>query len=362
MRAQILGVESMHWIVLTPFHKQTGADSDCRDADDWITKYISPEAHSFQVVPATYAHDRSRKGASGKEWRDYFSHALRGWLAASRSGAAPVGFITAFPQLAAAIGLIKRLTRSQAPVLAWCYNMGQTFEGAKKRFAQFALHSIDLFVVHSRREIATYAEWLGLPSERFVFVPLSVATVSPTRTESVDKPFVLAMGTANRDYRVLVDALTPLKYPATIVAGAHALAGLSTAEGLLTRSGLSGAECRDLCERARIVVIPIDNDVTASGQVSLLEAMMLGKSVIATRCAGLQDYILNGETGLLVPPGDAQTLGDAIQRLWADSDLRRKLGSSALSHANEHFTFRSVADDMGKLLGQLGENAAKAPR
>ena len=51
----------MHWIVLTPFHKQTGADSDCRDADDWITRHISPEAHSFHVVPATYAHDRSRK-------------------------------------------------------------------------------------------------------------------------------------------------------------------------------------------------------------------------------------------------------------------------------------------------------------
>ena len=342
----------MHWIVLTPFHTQAKARSDGAEGDDWITRYISPEAHSFQVVPATYSHDRSRRSASVGEWRDYFAQALQGWRAASRVRG-PVGFITAFPQLAVAVGLIKRLRRSKAPVLAWCYNMGQTFEGAKKRIAQAALKSVDVFVVHSRQEIATYAAWLELPPERFIFVPLSVASVSPTRTESVDEPFVLAMGTANRDYRVLVEALRPLKYPAKIVAGAHALSGLPASEGLQTLSGLSGAECRTLCEQARIIVVPVDNELTASGQVSLLEAMMLGKPVIATRCAGLQDYVRDGDTGLLAPPSDAPALSSAIQRLWMDPLLRRKLGSSALAYANAHFTFNAVAGEMGGLLERL---------
>src|SRR5712691_5551404 len=193
----------MRWKVLTPFHSSGSAD-------DWIPSHISPSKHCFDIIAPHYVHDRSRSGTSPKEWCDYLLHALEGWLAALRFREEPVGFITAFPQLAVAVGLIKRITRSRVPVLAWCFNMGRTYKGLKGRVGRLGLQGIDLFVVHSREEIKTYSQWLGLAPERFVFVPLSVALIEATR-EDCDCPFVLALGTANRDYGSLVDALKPLQ-------------------------------------------------------------------------------------------------------------------------------------------------------
>jgi len=347
----------MHWKVLTPWWNSGGS------ADDWIPGQISPPTQHFDVVPAPYIHDpyRSRKNTSTKQWCDYLLHALWGWLTALRVREEPVGFVTAFPQLAVTVGLIKRVSRSRAPVLAWCYNMGKTYEGLKGRLARFSLRGIDLFVVHSRKEIQTYSEWLGLPPDRFVFVPLSVALIERTKPEDEDNPFVLAMGTANRDYRSLIDALEPLEYPTIIVAGEHAMAGLHVPKNVQIRSGLTIHECHDLCERARVNVIPVRNQTTASGQVTLLEAMMFGKAIVASRCPGTEDYVQDGVTGVLFPPGDIVALREAIRALWTDSALRQRLGSAAREYAVYNFTFRSVAPHMADLIGRL-EAGARAGR
>lgn len=62
---------------------------------------------------------------------------------------------------------------------------------------------------------------------------------------------------------------------------------------------------------------------------TVLEAMALGRPVIATHVGGLVDLIEDGKTGLLVPPGDPQALADAIEVLANDSDLRKRLVDQA---------------------------------
>jgi glycosyltransferase involved in cell wall biosynthesis len=59
------------------------------------------------------------------------------------------------------------------------------------------------------------------------------------------------------------------------------------------------------------------------------EAMAHGRPVVATRVGGLADAIADGETGLLVPPGDVAALRGAIVRLLEDPELRRRLGDAA---------------------------------
>jgi glycosyltransferase involved in cell wall biosynthesis len=62
---------------------------------------------------------------------------------------------------------------------------------------------------------------------------------------------------------------------------------------------------------------------------TLLEAMALGKPVIASRVGGLAEVIEDGITGILVQPGDPVALADAIQRLVAAPSLRMRLGEEA---------------------------------
>jgi glycosyltransferase involved in cell wall biosynthesis len=72
--------------------------------------------------------------------------------------------------------------------------------------------------------------------------------------------------------------------------------------------------------------------------IVVIEAMSMGRPVIASRIAGLADIIGEGENGLLVPPGDAEALSKAIQRLVDDPLLREQMGRGALRRAQD---FRS---------------------
>ncbi len=62
---------------------------------------------------------------------------------------------------------------------------------------------------------------------------------------------------------------------------------------------------------------------------ALLEAMSLGLPCISTNCAGVEDYIINSENGLIVAVGDSEGLASAMKRMIDDPVLREKCGRSA---------------------------------
>lgn len=68
----------------------------------------------------------------------------------------------------------------------------------------------------------------------------------------------------------------------------------------------------------------------------LVEAMAAGVTVVASRVGGIPEVVLEGETGLLVPPGDVHALADALERLVADPELRARLGAAARQRATAY--------------------------
>ena len=76
--------------------------------------------------------------------------------------------------------------------------------------------------------------------------------------------------------------------------------------------------------------------------VALLEAMAAGKPVVATNVGGNPELITNGETGLLVPPGDVPSLAAAIGRLLKDPGEARRLGENGMSRVTKSFGLESM--------------------
>jgi glycosyltransferase involved in cell wall biosynthesis/uncharacterized membrane protein len=103
--------------------------------------------------------------------------------------------------------------------------------------------------------------------------------------------------------------------------------------------------------------------------MSVLEAMAAGLPVVATDVGGVSELVLDGETGLLVPPGDATALATALERLLRDEDLRRRMAASARARVEREFdltTFQKAHVELysrelerrGLPLPVLGQEAA----
>jgi glycosyltransferase involved in cell wall biosynthesis len=86
----------------------------------------------------------------------------------------------------------------------------------------------------------------------------------------------------------------------------------------------------------------------------LLEAMALGVPVVATRIAGVPRLISDGESGVLVEPGDIDSLAQALAQLARDPDLRNRLGRAGREVVETRFDFvlrmRRMADLYDSLL------------
>jgi glycosyltransferase involved in cell wall biosynthesis len=76
---------------------------------------------------------------------------------------------------------------------------------------------------------------------------------------------------------------------------------------------------------ATIVVAPTLG-ARACGSLAAAEAMAAGKPVVATRVGGIPEYVSDGETGLLVPPGDSGALAGAVLRLLGDRNRLAEFG------------------------------------
>jgi glycosyltransferase involved in cell wall biosynthesis len=88
------------------------------------------------------------------------------------------------------------------------------------------------------------------------------------------------------------------------------------------------------------------------GQV-IIEAMACGKPVVATNGGGVPEIVLHGETGFLVPMGDAGAMAGAICQIIANPELARQLGERGRKRVAEQFTIEHTVNKVQQVYDQL---------
>lgn len=90
----------------------------------------------------------------------------------------------------------------------------------------------------------------------------------------------------------------------------------------------------------------------------VLEAMACGVPVVATRVGGIPELVIDGATGLLVPPRDPAALGDALLRLLSDGAVRKEMGDAGRQRARQAYPVAGMVAKTERVLRDVARLGA----
>jgi glycosyltransferase involved in cell wall biosynthesis len=178
---------------------------------------------------------------------------------------------------------------------------------------------------------------------------------SPRPAPDGGEPYVLAVGKdLARDYATFAEAIARLDIRAEIAAYPRNLEGVRLPPGTRARA-VPPDELRELYAGAACVVVPQRRQEypygsEGGGLTSLLEALAMGRPLVATDRPILHDYVTDDETALLVPPEEPQALADTIGRVLGDRELARRLGAAGRARVEAELTTRHFAERIAPIL------------
>lgn len=197
----------------------------------------------------------------------------------------------------------------------------------------------DVIAAISRAEAEGMRTALGLDERRVVALhtPVDIDFYEPSQPSTGREAFIQSLGLSHRDYPTLIRAMRRLP---------HIPCHLRVGSAWVTRRGghknetlppnialqpfVHPSVLRRCYEESRFIVVPIlPSTQWSAGCTSVQAAQAMGKPVVATRRPGLSEYLIDGETGLLVEPGDDLGMAEAIESLWRDPQRVVRMGRRA---------------------------------
>ena len=263
----------------------------------------------------------------------------------------------AFARVAAALGVPVLLHLHGSGYDQYYAGQGARRQAAIRRFFATAGAVVVLGPYWAR----FMAETLGVPAGRIHEiangVPAAHPPVAPRATAAAPLIVFLGIVGERKGTDVLLAALAKLDAAGVAwravfggngeVDAAQAQAAALGLDGRVEFTGWVGeAEVDRLLRRADIFVLPSRAE---NQPVAILEAMARAVPVVSTDVGGIPGQVVDGETALLVRPGDAAALAAAIGRLIDDPGLRARMGAAGLARFESHFAVSVCADRFAAL-------------
>jgi glycosyltransferase involved in cell wall biosynthesis len=223
---------------------------------------------------------------------------------------------------------------------------------------------IDRILCYSTSEERHIVDRLHVPSDKVERIYFHSDDHFFKPVESAPEPdLICAAGQLLRDYDTLVEAVRDLPVRVQIAAGSpwieRPLEPKRTLPANISWQRLSRYELRSLYRRSALAVVPIFQNDYQTGIATILEMMAAGKCVVATRTRGQTDTIVDGVTGLYVPPGDPTALRSVIVRMLEQPQEAAKIGQNARRFVAEHASLDRFVDRVAQAI-QVGHGARLA--
>ena len=218
-------------------------------------------------------------------------------------------------------------------------------------FQRLCFSSIERIIVSSSNEVINYSRRLKLPEAKFLFIPFHTCVTEPRFVEGAG--YILSAGRTERDYGTLAQAVEGLDVKVVVVSDKFNVEGIKFPSNVTVYCDIPYEKYMELLHGCSLVVVPLKKRVKSTGQVVFLEAMALGKPVVATLAIGTEDYIQSEVTGILVPPEDVNALRNAINEYLNNKPMYDRVARNGLQEVQEKYTFthytRSLLEEAEKV-------------
>ena len=229
----------------------------------------------------------------------------------------------------------------------WAFKATRGLPAAGYRFADRLMRPLTSAVICvSERERRAGIDAGVCNGAASVVIPnaVDVRSFEPRRVEPTTPLKVVAVGrlAEPKDFSTLLEAVARLErglVELVLVGDGHLrepIVTLAERLGVAPFVSLRGTvtDVREVLAVADVLVLSSRSE---GMPLSVIEAMAAGLPVVATDVGGLREVVVEGETGYLVPPGDAEALAGRIRLLARDHDLRERLGRQGRAVAIERF-------------------------
>jgi glycosyltransferase involved in cell wall biosynthesis len=216
-----------------------------------------------------------------------------------------------------------------------------TYAGVKANISK--LKYVDMFIAVGDFVKDTYEKHLRLNAIKIITIPNFYAPSTDdekVKVENLPDDFVLFVGQlmSHKGVEVLIKAYQKLdvKTKLLIIGVEHPDYRYEGTENVLIIKNAPHPAVMGAMSKCRFLVVP--SICAESASTVAREAMSQRKAVIASDIGGLKEAVVDGETGILVPPGDADKLAEALSYLLQRPETASRMGESGYKRFMANYT------------------------
>jgi glycosyltransferase involved in cell wall biosynthesis len=264
--------------------------------------------------------------------------------------------ITQDPRATFLCALFCRLLRVRIDHYVFSFNFPALPSGLKSRLMRYAFRQVREFSVHSSMERDLYSRHFDISKERIRLRlwSIGVPDVSPQYPLQTGR-YVSSIGGNGRDYRTLLEAAHRLPHIFfVLVVRPDSLIGLEVPANVKVIVNAPFKEAMNIMRYSAFTVLPLSGSTVPCGHVTLVCAMHLAKTFVATDSEGIYDYVQSGNNGVLCEPFSLESLARAIGSLWADPAEILRLSENSHRFGAENCTEKKMCSELTAVLADWG--------
>ena len=289
-----------------------------------------------QVVVQRRGSDWGKRGIAKRIW-----HVLEGLRVAWRARSCDVLVLCSVSVEAFVVGWVRGWLCPRTRVVVVDFLIPRA--GGLDGLLAFGLRGSGAVVCIRTGDIRTLERRFGVDRRRCWFAHYPARAIGGGEDPAVQMGefecgYVYSAGFAHRDWETLIEALGRLSVRAILSPGFDFKPTGPMPLNIRIVPPLPPEEGRRLLAGARLAVFSLEETELPCGPLVLLDAMVLGKPIIATRTNATRDYLRHGETAWMVEPRDSEALAIAIEGLWKDEGLAEELAGNAVEVSLRTYT------------------------